>query len=132
MGCPKKVSFVLALKYSIKSGYKQLKLWLNTKLYILCRQKATAADMRVRLPCLRLFNISTKYFFFCLFFLGHTCSMWRFPGWSQIGAVAAGLCHSHNNARSEPHLRPTPQLTATLDPELTKQGQGSNLSPYGY
>ena len=22
----------------------------------------------------------------------------------QIGAVAPGLCHSHNNARSEPHL----------------------------
>ena len=26
-------------------------------------------------------------------------------GW--IDAVAAGLCHSHSNARSEPHLRPT-------------------------
>ena len=34
----------------------------------------------------------------------------------QIGAVAAGLCQSHSNARSEPHLRPIPQLTATPDP----------------
>ena len=33
-----------------------------------------------------------------------------------IGAVAAGLHHSHCNTRSEPHLRPTPQLTATPDP----------------
>ena len=33
-----------------------------------------------------------------------------------IGAVAAGLRHSHSNARYEPHLWPTPQLTATLDP----------------
>ena len=33
-----------------------------------------------------------------------------------VGAVAAGLCHSHSNARSEPHLRPTSQLTATPDP----------------
>ena len=33
-----------------------------------------------------------------------------------IRAVAAGLCHSHSNARSEPNLLPTPQLTATLDP----------------
>ena len=26
------------------------------------------------------------------------------------------LHHSHSNARPEPHLRPTPQLTAVLDP----------------
>ena len=34
----------------------------------------------------------------------------------QIGPVAAGLRHSHSNAGSEPHLWPTPQLTATPDP----------------
>ena len=34
----------------------------------------------------------------------------------QIGATAAGLHHSHSNARSELHLRPTPQLRATPDP----------------
>ena len=34
----------------------------------------------------------------------------------RIRAVAAGLHHSHSNTGSEPHLRPTPQLTATLDP----------------
>ena len=34
----------------------------------------------------------------------------------QIGAVTTGLHHSHSNVRSEPHLRPTPQLTETLDP----------------
>ena len=34
----------------------------------------------------------------------------------RIGAVASGLCHSHSNARSEPHLQPTPQFTAMLDP----------------
>ena len=33
-----------------------------------------------------------------------------------IIAVAAGLHHSHTNSGSEPHLRPTPQLTATMDP----------------
>ena len=32
-----------------------------------------------------------------------------------IGAVASGLHHSHSNAGSEPHLQPTPQLTAMLD-----------------
>ena len=34
----------------------------------------------------------------------------------RIGAVASGLHHSHSNARCEPRLRPTPLLTATLDP----------------
>ena len=31
----------------------------------------------------------------------------------QIGATAAGLHHSHSNARSKPHLRPT--LSKTRD-----------------
>ena len=34
----------------------------------------------------------------------------------QIGAVAAGLCHSHRNTGSESRLQPTPQLTAMPDP----------------
>ena len=33
-----------------------------------------------------------------------------------IGAVATGLHQSHSNTGSEPHLRPTPQRTATADP----------------
>ena len=36
------------------------------------------------------------------------------------GPVAAGLSHSHSNAGSEPHLPPTPQLTAMPDPEPTE------------
>ena len=34
----------------------------------------------------------------------------------QIGAIAAGLHHSHNNVGSELRLQPTPQLTAMWDP----------------
>ena len=34
----------------------------------------------------------------------------------QIRAAAVGLCHSHSNARSEPHLRPVPQLMTKPDP----------------
>ena len=34
----------------------------------------------------------------------------------RIGAVATSLCHSHSHTGSEPHLPPTPQLTATPDP----------------
>ena len=55
-------------------------------------------------------------FFFLSFchFLGH------FLGGSQargrIGAVGAGLYHSHSNVGSELCLQPTPELTAMLDP----------------
>ena len=35
---------------------------------------------------------------------------------------ATSLHHSHSNAGSEPPLRPTPQLTATLDPLPTERG----------
>ena len=49
----------------------------------------------------------------------------------RIGAVAAGLRQSHGNSLSESHLQPTPQLTATPDPQPTEQGQGSNLQPHG-
>ena len=34
----------------------------------------------------------------------------------QIGAVVTGLHHSHSNARTEPYLQPTPQLTTMPDP----------------
>ena len=32
------------------------------------------------------------------------------------GAAAASLCHSHSNVGSEPHLQPTTQLMAMLEP----------------
>jgi len=58
------------------------------------------------------------FFFFCLFAFSRAAP--TAYGGSQarglIGAVAAGLYHSHSNSRSKPCLRPTPQLVATLDP----------------
>ena len=33
-----------------------------------------------------------------------------------IVAIAVGLCHSHSNTRSEPHLQPKPQLIVMPDP----------------
>ena len=38
----------------------------------------------------------------------------------QIRATAAGLCHSHRNARSEPYLQPTPQLTCWISDPLSE------------
>ena len=62
-----------------------------------------------------------KFFFFFWSFFLVGLHPWQYGGSqarSLIGAVAAGLCHSHINARSEPHLRPTPQLTETPGREL--------------
>ena len=59
--------------------------------------------------------IQKDFFFF--FFLVFSKAMPVAYGGSQarglVGAIAASLHHSHSNAGSEPHLWPTPQLTAT-------------------
>ena len=43
--------------------------------------------------------------------MGHGSSL----AGGQIGAAIAGLCHSHSNARSEPHLGPMLKLVAMPD-----------------
>ena len=55
-------------------------------------------------------TVGTPYAHFLnLFFLlySRTCSIWKFQARSWIRAAAAGLHHSHSNARSQLHLRPT-------------------------
>ena len=72
-------------------------------------------------------------FFFCLFAFSRASP--SAYGGSQarglIGAVATSLYHSHSNVGSEQSLQPTPQLTATPDPESTERDQGWNLPPHG-
>ena len=66
-----------------------------------------------------LIFIHRTLFFFFFFFLLFIITPMAYGGSQargQIGAVAAIPHHSHSNARSDPHLPPTPQLTATLDP----------------
>ena len=61
-----------------------------------------------------LFAFIFIFLFFCLFrttFVAYGGSQAR----GQIGAIAASLCHSHSNARSESHLQLTPQLTVMPD-----------------
>ena len=67
---------------------------------------------------------------FC--FLGPHVQHMYVPRLGLIRAAAAGLHHSHSNARSESCLQPAPQLTAILDHQPTDQGQGSNPHPHGY
>ena len=95
--------------------------------------------------CFRCAMMETPIYFIYLFlslclslFFGLFAISWAAPaayGDSQarglIRAVAASLRQSHNNVGSEPCLRPTPQLTAVLDPKPTEQGQGPNPQPHG-
>ena len=73
------------------------------------------------------------FLFFCLFAFSRAAGMAY--GGSQargrIGAVAASLHQNHSNVGSEPRLQPTPQLTATRDPQPTEKGQGFNLQSHG-
>ena len=83
---------------------------------------------------LSLLWLLEQFFLFFFLFLFRAAPM---PyGSSQArgrsGATAADLHHSHSNMGSEPHLQPTPQVTATPDPQPTEWGQGSNLCPHGY
>ena len=74
-------------------------------------------------------NFTSKSLVFCFFFRAIPFFSFSPPlfratpaacGSSQargrIGAVAAGLCYSRSNVGSKPHLQPTPQLVAMLDP----------------
>ena len=56
------------------------------------------------------------FFFFGLFSRATPAAYGGSQARGQIAPVAAGLHHSHRNARSEPCLRPTPQLMAMPDP----------------
>ena len=66
----------------------------------------------------QLIHLDLSFFFF-LFRATHAAyesSQAR----GRIGAVAAGLHHSHSNIGSEPHLPPTPQVIATQDSQPTE------------
>ena len=56
------------------------------------------------------------FFFFFLLFRAACVAYGSSQDGGQVGAVAAGLCHSHSNARSELHLQSALQLTETPDP----------------
>ena len=79
-------------------------------------------------PCLYCYgmkiaidNVCTRkaslFVLFCLvFFRAAPAAYGGSQARGQIRATAAGLHHNPGNTGSESHLRPTAQLTATLDP----------------
>ena len=63
-----------------------------------------------------LFIFNLIYFYFYFFFRAVPTAYESFWARGRFRAAAANLCHSHSNARSEPHLWPTLQFMAMLDP----------------
>ena len=72
------------------------------------------------------------FFFVCLFYRHISIPMVYIGGDAFFVVIftAAGLHHSHSNTGSKLCLQPTPQLTATIDPSPTMQGQGLNSQPH--
>ena len=64
----------------------------------------------------KLLICTTAFIYLLSLFRATPAAYGRSPARRQIEAAAATLHHSHSHARSEPGLRPTPQLTATPDP----------------
>ena len=56
----------------------------------------------------------SDFFFFFFFFKATPAALRGSQARGWISAAAASLHHSHSNEGSEPHLRPIPQLMATL------------------
>ena len=101
----------------------------QSSLCVTCYRQLISFHCGVSLPVYEATNFFI-YFIFLLFRAALTAyggSQAR--GW--VRATAASLHQSHSNTRSEPHLQPTPQLTATLDPQPIERGQGSNPQPHG-
>ena len=76
-------------------------------------------------------EICILFFFFFLLFRAAPVVYGSSQARSRIGAAAASLRHSWSNMGSELCLSLTPQLTATPDPQPTKQGRGWNSHPHG-
>ena len=74
---------------------------------------AACSDCDISLGILFFLPASLKHNFFCL---SKAIPYGGSQARGQIGAVAASLQHTHSSTGSEPHLGPTPQLMATLDP----------------
>ena len=69
---------------------------------------------------------------FFLFFLCHTCSIWKFLGQGLNLSCSWGLSHSHShsNTGSKLPLWPTLKLVKMLDAQPTDWGQGLNQNSH--
>ena len=79
-----------------------------------------STNRRQNCPLPALSTMKMAFYFILFFFRTIPMAYGGSQAGSLIGATAANLCCSHSNARSEQHLRPTPQLMAMLNPQPSK------------
>ena len=106
--------------------HKLMALFLNSQFY--------STDLYVSLYASATWSFFKKKYCCCYYSLFRAASAAYLISWARGGiqATAASPHHSHSNSESEPCLRPTSQLMATLNPRPTDRGQGSYQSPHGY
>ena len=96
--------------------YQKHKIFAEPKILSLC----VLGFLLVWVSFLNADFLVLDNFFFFLGLFAISWAAFAAYGGSQargpIRAVAVDLHHSHSNTGSEPPLRPTPQLKATLDP----------------
>ena len=89
--------------------YKSFKTHLSPSILLLSKNAIQPFSYYTSLSEIFFFS-----FFFCIFSAAAmACGSSQVRG--QIAAAAAGLCHSHSNARSQLPLQPMLQLAATPD-----------------
>ena len=92
-------------------------IFLNSNLVV--HTDVSKIKLRIAVFLLNFFDFNNLFFFSFVFFAFSRAAPEAYGG-SQarglIGTVAASLHHRHSHAGSKLHLRPTPQLTAMLDP----------------
>ena len=76
--------------------------------------------------------LNYEFFFFFLFIRATFTAFGSSQARCQIGAVAAGLCHSHSNLGSEPWSATYTETRGNAGSLTTEQGQGLYLYPHGY
>ena len=109
----KQYTFILSVSGGRNPGMPHLVPLFRVSLKAIIKMPA-----RVAVSCGSVTRGARGVHFFLFFFFFFRASSTAYGGsqaMGRIGATAAGLHHSHCKARSEPHLQPTPQLTAMPD-----------------
>ena len=120
MPCPALWSFTVHMHYLVITNTQRDPLLISGAIFlcinlfqVLCHKTSS----QLSLPEFQLpqFSRGTLFVFIFCHFRAAPVAYGGSQARGRIGAFAAGLCHSHSNIRSKPHLGPTPKLATMLD-----------------
>ena len=114
LGCLLKMKIPECLSLLPPSASEQLG-W-SRYLYFSKTPDKSWAHSSMRITTQSTLLLDLHFFLFCFFFFkGCISGIWRFPGQGSNQSYSWGARQHYSNARSKPHLQPTPQLTAMPD-----------------